>query len=217
MTQSRRKLLAFVAGATIFLALGCSRSASSPEGSSATAPDRGSAKATGAESPKAIDLASIDQNDPRAVVAAFLDAIRRGDDQAILTMYTERARQQAATLGQHFAPKGSDTARFTVGEVEYLADDGARVACTWTDLDENGQPHTDKALWMVRRQPEGWRVAGMAVKVFDGEQYLLLDFEDLERTQKELEAFQEEQLRRIQQEEVPRTATTADGQASPLQ
>lgn len=209
--SSQSLLLVLVAGAAVCVAVGCSRPQSPPATQADSSPEE-----TGVGGRQAIDLASVDQNDPRAVVAVFLDAIRRGDDQAILSMYTDLARQQAATLGQHFAPKGSDTARFTVGEVQYLGEGGARVACTWTDLDESGQPHTDEAFWMVRRQAEGWRVAGMAVKVFEGEQYLLLDFEDLQRTQAELEAFQQEQLRRMQQEEISHTATTGSEQTNPL-
>jgi len=220
MMKIAQWVLVAVAGLALGLAVGCS--SSQPDGTNTTANTQATGpSATGTSTgTEAFDPASIDQNDPRAVVAAFLDAIRRGDDQAILAMYTQKAREQAASLGQHFAPKGSDTAQFTVGEVEYLSDDGARVACTWTDLDETGQPHTDQALWLVRREPEGWRVAGMAVQVFEGQQFLLLDFEDLQRTQQELEAFQKEQLRRMQQaaqpEETPQTATTSDTRDNPL-
>ncbi|MCS7237479.1 MAG: hypothetical protein NZ899_04320 [Thermoguttaceae bacterium] len=134
--------------------------------------------------------------DPRACVAAFLEAIRQGDDQQILQLYTAKARQEASSLGEHFAPRGSDTAKYQVGEVEYLDANSARVKAVWTDLDEQGKPQSDEALWMVRKEPGGWRVAAMAVKVFEGDEYLFLDFEDLNRTKAMLEEFRKEQLRR---------------------
>ena len=39
-----------------------------------------------------------------------------------------------------------------MGKVDYINDDGARVARTWTDLDEEGQPKTDEAIWVMRRE-----------------------------------------------------------------
>ena len=65
------------------------------------------------------------------------------------------------------------------------------------DLNESGEYQSDEALWMVRKEPNGWRVAAMAVKVFDGDEYLFLDFEDLNRTKAMLEEFRQEQLRRL--------------------
>ena len=123
-----------------------------------------------------------DTSEPAAAAAVFLDAVRRGDDQRILEMYTVRARQEAAKLDEHFAPRGSDTAQFQVGTVEYLGQDGARVPCRWSDLDQNGQRHTMEFLWTMRREPQGWRVAGMVATPFPGETPVLLDFEDLDAT-----------------------------------
>ncbi len=176
--------------------------------SSTSTPNNSSAAAKRAES-AATGSASLNMQDPQSCVAEFLEAIRQGDDEKILRLYTQKARAQAATLGEHFAPKGSDTAKFSVGQVEYLDDNSARVAATWSDLDAAGQPHSDEALWMVRREPEGWRVAAMAVKVFDGEDYLFLDFEDLQKTKRMLEEYHREHLRRLQsaQAETPDSPT----------
>ncbi len=137
-----------------------------------------------------------DTSQPGGAVFAFLDALRRGDDEKILAMYTVRARQEVAELDQQFAPRGSDTARFQVGNVEYLNEAGARVACTWTDLDQDGQPHTLDFLWMVRREPQGWRVAGMAATPFPGEPPVLLDFENLQETIEKVNLLAEEIQRR---------------------
>ena len=139
-----------------------------------------------------------DTSTPGAAVAVFLDAVRRGDDAKIMELYTARAREEAARLNEHFAPRASDTARFEVGDVEYVADDGARVACAWTDLDQTGQPHTMEFLWTLRREPSGWRVAGMVATPFPGEKPVLFDFEDLDETIRKVNLLAEEIARREQ-------------------
>ncbi len=135
---------------------------------------------------------------PDGAVTEFLQAVRVGDDQKAADMFTPLARERVAELNIQVAPQGSDTASFSVGEVDFLADNGARVAATWTDLDENGNPRTDDMTWMVRRESDGWRVAGMATVVFPGEPSLLLDFEKPEETLLKLERVREEVIRRAQ-------------------
>jgi hypothetical protein len=129
-------------------------------------------------------------------VREFLEAVRTGDDEKAAAMLTELARTKTAEQGIQVAPRGSDTAKYEVGEVEMLAADGARVAATWTDLDHTGQAQTNRMQWMLRKQPEGWRIAGMAAEVFPGEAPLLLDFEKPEETLHKLELLREEVRRR---------------------
>jgi hypothetical protein len=138
-------------------------------------------------------------DEPRRAVFEFLEAIRTGDDEKATTMLTTPAREQWGALGRSLNPPASDTARFQLGNVEHLGDDGARVVCRWTDLDEDGQPQTDEALWMVRREAVGWRVAGCAAFVFEGEPPLLLDYEKPEQVLRSLEWVREEIARREQQ------------------
>lgn len=144
----------------------------------------------------AVEPSPEDTSQPAGATFAFLDALRRGDDKKILDMYTARAREEITRLNQHFAPRGSDTASFEVGEVEYLSEAGARVGCTWTDLDQDGKPHTLDFLWMLRHEPQGWRVAGMAATAFPGEPPVLLDFENLEATIEKVNLLAEEIRRR---------------------
>jgi len=190
--------VALLVGLGLLVAGGCGKSSSTTDGTNPVAASPTPPSQTGPTSEKQAEptLEEI-TSDPQKCVAAFLEAIRQGDDERILQLYTEKARAEAATLGEHFAPKGSDTARYEVGKVEYLDERSARVVAVWTDLNENGQYQSDEALWMVRKEPKGWRVAAMAVKVFDGDEYLFLDFEDLNRTRAMLEEFRQEQLRRL--------------------
>ena len=194
-------LLLFVAAGSA----GCGSSSGSGEHATpanATAQRAGAETQTSGQLTRAESEPSVsnDTSEPAAAVAVFLEALRRGDDDKILEMYTVRAREQATGRNEHFAPRGSDTAQFQVGQVEYLDQDGARVACTWTDLDQDGQTHTLEFVWMVRREPQGWRVAGMAATPFPGEPPVLLDFENLEETIRRVNLLAEEIGRRDEME-----------------
>jgi len=117
---------------------------------------------------------------PQAAVREFLDAVRNGNDHTTEQMLTRAARTTTRSLGMDVAPRGSDTAEFEIGEVEFIAEDGARVACTLSDLDKNRQRQTEKLVWMLRREPEGWRIAGVAATLVAGEPPRKLNFESLE-------------------------------------
>lgn len=141
--------------------------------------------------------AKAEEGGPAEAVARFLEAVRTGNDEVAAQMFTPLARKRTAEMDIQIAPRGSDTARFEVGQVEPVGDSGARVASKWTDLDKNGQPRTDEIVWMVRREAEGWRVAGMAATVFEGEPPLLLDFEQPQETMRRLELLRQEVKRRM--------------------
>lgn len=149
------------------------------------------------------------QHDPAATVQEFLEAVRVGDDEKVVSMFSSAAQEQAGKLNRQFAPKGSDTARYSVGEVEMVPPDGARVNSTWTDLDAEGEMRTDKITWMMRKEDEGWRVAGMAAEVFPGEPPLLLDFENMEETLRKVEMLEAE-IRRREMGEQGEAASGAD-------
>jgi hypothetical protein len=103
-------------------------------------------------------------------VHAFLQAVREGKDEQANNMLTTMAREETAKLDMVVAPPGSDTATFQVGEVELLSqgdEKGAHVASTWTDVGDDGQPHTDEIIWMLRIEHVGWGIAGMSTKIFE--------------------------------------------------
>jgi hypothetical protein len=123
---------------------------------------------------------AIKTDTPQATVQVFLDAVRAGNDEQASAMISSIARQKTAALTGSITPPASDTAKFSVGKVEYVGEDGARVASVWTDVDGDGQAHSDEAVWVLRKEAEGWRVAGVAAMIFPGEEPLLLNFEDPE-------------------------------------
>jgi hypothetical protein len=105
-------------------------------------------------------------------------------------------------LNQSVKPSASDTASFSIGKIDYVNDDGARVACTWTDLDGDGEPQTDKVIWVLRREQEGWRVVGVALQIFPGEEPLSLNFEDPDDMSRKKQWAREETRRRMEADDL---------------
>ena len=177
------------------VAAGCGKSgptttdAGAASGSTAQSSSAGTASAS----------APVAMDDPKIAVAAFLEALRTGNDEAAMKLLTATARQKAIEAKRSPAPSASETARFELGNVKYVADDGAQVECTWIDLDETGKPHSDRATWVCRKETGGWRVAGVAANVFPGEPPLLLNFEDPAEMQQKQAWLRDEMARRAKQ------------------
>jgi hypothetical protein len=137
---------------------------------------------------------------PEKAAHEFLEALRQGNDVKATQMLSKLAREKTAALNRNLTPSASDTAQFTVGEAEYVTDDGARVACTWSDKDERGTTIEDSHIWVLRREAEGWRIAGVAVEIFKGEPPLLLNFENPDDMIKKERWARQEILKRAAQE-----------------
>ena len=183
---SRSSILGLAAMA--LLAFGCSKSS-----------DHGTTQATpAAASIPASAAPAAPPQDAKAVVTSFLEAIRKGDNDAATKLLTKVARQKAEETGRCVAPPANDSAKIEVEDAEYPTPDHdiAHVPTKWIDLDESGKPRTDKATWVCRLEPEGWRVAGFAAYVFEGEAPLLLSFEDPEDMAKKQKWLKEEIDRR---------------------
>jgi hypothetical protein len=128
-------------------------------------------------------LSGTAQDTPDQAVFDFLEAVRTGNDQQAAAMLTPAARQKTAEMQMVVAPPGSPTARFKVGQVEYVTPDkdGAHVWCTWTDVvDAEGHTRSDDIIWVLRHETEGWRIAGMVTKIYADQPPLILNFEDPE-------------------------------------
>ena len=153
----------------------------------------------------------------KATVVAFLEAIKRGDDGAARGMLTKVARLKTEELGISVAPPVADTATYSVREAEIVgeSDDLVHVGTTWTDVDGDGFKTTENVVWVVRLDPEGWRVVGMAMRVFEDMAPLLLNFEDPEDMLSKQEMVAQEIQRRSQQAEKEAGARTARGGTQP--
>jgi len=182
--------------ALLLIVAGCGKPAGT--GESSTTPQGSEAAAT-ATNDRTDAVAKAEG--PAEAVAEFLEAMRTGNDEAAAQLLSAVARQKTAALNRNVTPPASDTAKFTVGKVDYVGSDGARVACTWTDFDTDGQQKTDEAIWVVRRESNGWRIAGVAQQMFRGEPPLLLNFEEPEDMVRKLQWAREETRRRMEKEE----------------
>ena len=154
---------------------------------------------------------SVSIEPAKQAVATFLEAIKQGNETAALAMLTDVARAKTQELGLSVAPPVKDTATDAIGACEVVGDtdDIVHVATSWTDTDAEGFTTTDNVIWVCRLDPEGWRVVGMAMRIFPDLPPLLLNFEDPE----DMLAKQ-----RLVAEEITRRATLAaesDAAASP--
>jgi len=136
----------------------------------------------------------------KAAVVEFLEAIKRGDDTSASGMLTKVARAKTQELGLTVAPPVNPTARYEVKECENVGESGdlVHVATIWSDKDQDGDESSENIIWVVRLDPEGWRVVGMAMNVFDDMPPLLLNFEDPEDMIAKQELVAAEMQRRAQ-------------------
>ncbi len=140
-----------------------------------------------------------DNKAPEAITAEFLEAVRTGDDKKAASLLTTTARKRTAEMEMVVAPPGSETASFAVREV-IRVEQGAHVASDWTDVDADGHMHTDRIVWLLRDEPEGWRIAGMATKIFPDQPPVVLNFEDPEDMLRQQQWADEEIARRDAQQ-----------------
>ena len=151
----------------------------------------------------------------KVAVKQFLEAMKRGDDQAARSMLTRVARAKCEELGLSVAPPVSPGATYAIGESEVVTDDGeiVHVATTWSDTDPDGFTTSEDVLRVVRLDHEGWRVVGMAMLVFSGEPPLLLNFEDPEDMLAKQEQVVLELQRRAKQGTAPARTARSPGAA----
>ena len=173
------------------VAMGCG---SSGGGTDSPAPG---AEAEAAQGPGVQQTASAPSSGPAAAVFDFLEAVRTGNDQKAAEMLTATARTKTAEMNMAVAPPGSDTVSFEVGEVKYLSEGRASVACKWSDREE-GQTRTDEITWVLREEKEGWRVGGM-VATIPGMSPVFLNFEDPQEMLRQQQLLQDEMRRRTAQ------------------
>lgn len=199
MGRARRRMLRLFAAGGMVAAMslaGCSGG-----GTTQVAPAAGAANAEPA----------------KAAVVSFLEAIKRGDDAAAAAMLTTVARTKTQELGLTVAPPVNPSARYEVRECEAVGDGGdlVHVGTLWTDTDEAGAETSESIVWVARLDPEGWRVVGMAMKVFDDLPPLLLNFEDPDDMIAKQELVAQELQRRAEAaESKDGAASTADSTAA---
>jgi hypothetical protein len=115
---------------------------------------------------------------PDQVVTVFLNALRSGDSPTTESLLTARARQELAKHSLSVDVQPAENALYQVRPADILADQsGAHVKSIWTEKFDDGD-ETYEIVWLLRRQADGWRVAGMAMQLIPGQEMQVLNFED---------------------------------------
>ncbi len=127
---------------------------------------------------------------PETVVEIFLDSVREGDDETAAELLTDVARRETEKAGLVVQTPGTPGASYEVGQAEYPTADrsGAHVKSTWSELDDYEDVITWEVVWILRKQPQGWRIAGMATQTEEEGPYQFLNFEQPEEMLKLLQA-----------------------------
>jgi hypothetical protein len=173
----RRQGLALFLLATF--ALGCSKGdAPVSAGDSTGAKTAGHASGSSADSSVAAEQVEA----PAAVVTRFLDALRRGEKETVASLLTSAARAETVRLGYEINPPGDPASKYEVGRVEIVPGppEEAYVSSLWTHDLGNSELFTYEAVWIARREPEGWRISGLAVSEPESDAPLVFNFEQLE-------------------------------------
>ncbi|MCA9122581.1 MAG: hypothetical protein H6822_03570 [Planctomycetaceae bacterium] len=153
--------------------LGCS-----PAPPEVSAPPSESSRELSGDNGTETPLPVVQTSEPGAVVLAFLDALRDGDDEIAETLLTSIARRETKEHDLTVQPPGSPSARYTIGEVRHVQG-GVHVNSNWIEYDESGEQSNYDIVWVLRQEPVGWRVAGMATAVIPNKPPIYLNFEDV--------------------------------------
>lgn len=150
--------------------LGCSGGAPAP-----AQPDNNSTSQQADPPPKQVAVEAA----PEQVVSVFLDALCGGDRSTTASLLTHKAREETTKAELVVDPPAAPGAKFQVAQAQILPDNpnGAHVRATWSET-AGDQTITNEIIWVLRRQTEGWRIAGMAVEILPGRGPEFLNFED---------------------------------------
>ena len=158
---------------------------------------------------------------PDRVVATFLDALKNGDTATKASLLTAKALTETTKHEFEVNPQSAPHAQFQVHPPEFLPShpNGAHVTSVWTETYEDGQITYD-VVWVLRREEEGWRIAGMAIELIPNQPPAFLNFEDpadMEAKYKEAIAASQlaEQQAAVETASRPEAATTI--QANPIE
>jgi hypothetical protein len=116
---------------------------------------------------------------PDQVVSVFLDALRGGDQATTAALLTAKALTETSQRNLSVCPQATPNMQYQVTKSEVLPENpsGAHVNVTWSETYPDGTVSYE-VVWVLRKQPEGWRVAGMAIELVPGQGLAFLNFED---------------------------------------
>ncbi len=150
---------------------------------------------------------------PDKTVIEFLKAARSGDQHRLSSLMTDKAKDQTSKHNVNFELESYQNASFEVGEFEYLTKDkdSAHVACKWTDRDADGATFTHDVIWVLRKEDDGWRVAGMITRPFPDEPPVAFNYESFKELMEAKTSVEQESQRRMDQEQKYAKSPVRDG------
>lgn len=112
------------------------------------------------------------------VVSSFFEGLRAVNLQKIDNALTKKARENNL-----IEPESQRNAVHKIAEIQIKskAEKIAYAVASWDFLDDDGKTviGQDQAIWALRLEPEGWRIAGSIMRVPDlDDRMVALDFED---------------------------------------
>ena len=111
---------------------------------------------------------------PEAVTQVFLQSLISGNQKLSSALFTDAARSQAEKRGWIMQPEGSK-ATFKVGQARYVSGPmGGAYVSTHLASDEA----STNVEWILRQQPNGWRIAGIQHLNPETNEYVTFVFED---------------------------------------
>ncbi len=171
-------------GLLLLAAIGCG---SKETGTVTADAQKGAAPAATAQASVVTNGASTE---PGEIVALFLDSLRRGDEKAANGVLTAQAQASLAKTDYTIDPLGTPDGKYTIGRVGFVEGDPTTglVECLWSEPNpEAGKPPVEmEIVCEVHKEPQGWRISGMAVKMAGTEDTFVLDFEDPQSLQQAL-------------------------------
>jgi hypothetical protein len=130
---------------------------------------------------------------PDAVVSAFLEATRRGDDQLAASLLSQKALEETTKIGLAVKPPGTPSMEYHIQGAEFVehVPEGAYVHSTWTEQHE-GELEQYEVTWILRQEEIGWRIVGMAAEMNPDEPPYVLNFEEPSELYRQMQQFAEE-------------------------
>ncbi len=129
------------------------------------------------------------ESKPEDVCRVFLDTLSRGDSNAASRMLTDIAELETARADLQLESPGVAGSTYQIFAAEYATTEKqiAQVKCL---LHQPGSMPVVQLTWMMRFQPNGWKISGMSIRLTDTGPTDLLSFEnpqDLQRIQQSVE------------------------------
>jgi len=131
-------------------------------------------------SPASAGLASLTPDSPpQDVCRQFLDLLRAGNHAEAELMLTKQALMETRRAQLELEAPGGPAAQFEIGQVRFATSkqEVAQVDCIVIDP-AAGTTNNYTITWVMRRQPTGWKIAGMLLPGPTDGAHDLLSFEN---------------------------------------